>query len=244
LNNDEVVCLAVASSISTAGNILQLINLQSLNKINIYTSSNNNFLILTPTLVQKNDGIIYVSFKIKNSADTFSTLYYLKGYENGIAWDTTPINFNGELSYSTDTTYMYIVKDYNDNVYLSWNGKSTSSGISQIYYIKINSSGVLGSKQQLTNGTNNITRMFVCKNYEFFTSPILSYYDYNTVSASTELYLLGVYTANSNIQLIPSIDFVDNQDQIIAQGNGLLKSQGNSLKIYSGFVSNNSKGDI
>lgn len=239
LNNNDIVCLCVNNSFPS----IELINIQTLSSKIIYRYSTGDNIYF-PSLVQKNDDSIYVFYAHAYYSDAYRTLYYIKGYENGKFWDTIPANFNHEIAYGeVSNLCLYVIKDYNDDVYFIWNCSPTSTGKAQVYYIKMNANGVFGTKQQLSNSTNGIIKCFVCGGYKFFTSPIVTYYEYNSATSSYDLLkFTGVYTANSNLQLIPRVDTIDNENQIIAQGSGVLKTQGNELKVYSGFVSKKSKG--
>lgn len=78
----------------------------------------------------------------------------------------------------------------------------------------------------------------ICDNYKNFAEPLAIWQD----NQASSVKFTGVFTVNANQQIIPAIDKSTSESQLVALGNGVLKTYGTEIKRYIGHVSRKSKG--
>ena len=184
-----------------------------------------------------NNGKIFVSCFSKYSDYSYGTCMYITSNDNGATWGTG--SYIEQFDYLSATT-LQIVSDYNDNVYALYTHTNSDSGYYEGLRIKkfTSNSWELLKTIKIPSSVHDYAPC-VCSNYKYFTSPVFVYRDNNAIS---NMLFTGIFTINPNVRLVPSINNADNESNMIAEGNGVLKTYGNSLKRYFGFISGKSKG--
>ncbi len=186
------------------------------------------------------DGAIHVVwYGIDSSSSGTFNIFYSKSTNGGANWSSAlKLTFDTNPGYSNYSPV--IVGDLNCNLWINWHHYLDSGSTwSKIYQEIYNNS--FGSWSPVTaitsNSSGRVASPSLCDNYNNFNEPIVVYQD----NASNAVKLRGVFVINSTRQLIPSINNTVFESQIMAMGMGTVKTLGNSLKRYNGFVSRKSK---
>ncbi|OPX43837.1 hypothetical protein CLHUN_23180 [Ruminiclostridium hungatei] len=187
------------------------------------------------------DGAIHVVwYGVDSSSSGTFNIFYSKSTNGGVSWSTgLKLTFDTSAGYSNYTPT--IVGDLNNNLWVNWHhyldSGSTWSKIYKVVYT--NSSSSWSSVTAITsNSSGRVASPSFCDNCNNFTEPLCVYQD----NVSNAVKLTGIFDISSTQQIIPSINNAVFGNQIMAMGMGTLKTLGNSLKRYNGFVSRKSKG--
>ncbi len=215
---------------------IKFINLTNNIYRTLYSYAATQNLSITVTLLSSGD--IWVAWYHKESSYSYGTYYYSKSSDSGNTW-LSSLGVIESSSYLSNST-IQIISDFNDNIYALYTYASNSGGNTVLRMKKYISGTWQSATTLITNPSYSSDYAHcVCPNYKYFTSPIIVYRNSN---AYGNMLFNGIFTINSNLRLIPSIDNANNESDLIAEGNGTLKTHGYDLKRYTGFVSKESKG--
>ncbi|OPX43838.1 hypothetical protein CLHUN_23190 [Ruminiclostridium hungatei] len=191
-----------------------------------------------PSATITSDGRISVVWSGKDATDTNkSNMRYSESSDGGATWSTMLKLTSGNSVAQTDGS---IASDDSGNLTVIWRKAETTD----TYYYYLNkiiwngSSWGAVSTIAITNGAVNIGIPALCDNYKNFAESLAIWQD----NQASSVKFRGVFTVNTNQQLIPAIDKATSENQLVALGNGVLKTYGTAVKRYIGYVSRKSKG--
>lgn len=191
-----------------------------------------------PSATITSNGRIGVVWNGKDAMDTNkSNMRYSESLDGGATWSTMLKLTSGNSVAQTDGS---IVSDDRGNITVIWRKAETTD----TYYYYLNkimwngSSWGAVSTIATTNGAVNIGIPALCDNYKNFAEPLAIWQDNQASSVKSR----GVFTVNASQQIIPAIDKATSESQLVALGNGVLKTYGTEIKRYIGHVSRKSKG--
>lgn len=189
-----------------------------------------------PSATVSADGTIHVAWEGFDSTDNAKqNIRYSKSTDGGATWSAAIKLTSGNV-YDQGTAS--ITTNSSNSVYVAWAGQHSSSTTYYQIRTAVYSSGAWSTIYNITSATNNQFAPQLCDNYKTFTEPLWIWQDNQTASIKFR----GVWTDTTSTQTIPSVSNATAESQLIASGDGTLKSSGTSLKRYAGFVSKKSKG--
>lgn len=194
------------------------------------------YVQFSPSATVTSNGAIHVVWHGLDSTDNAEyNIRYSKSTDGGVTWSTMTKLTTG----NTWSQYNPCISaDSSDRLYVVWRGRTVSStSYSQVHTVKYD--GIAWSTRlALTSATNDQFNPSICDNYKNFVEPLTIYQD----NQASSVKFRGIYTVNANQQIIPPIDKATSESQLVALGNGVLKTYGTEIKRYTGHVSRKSKG--
>ena len=196
----------------------------------IYTDAT--YTPINPTATKSPDGYIHCAFQTKDSTDAnYYNITYCRSIANGTSWDTTAKLTPSGIS--KNQIVPSITTDYNNNVYLLFQGGDSGS-YDQIIEMIFNGT-TWGNRNVLaSNSSSSVSNPSTCENYRYFIEPLVLW-------QNSGIKFYGIYTALVDNDLLAStlrlnIAPTANVTNIASY------TYSNTLLTVAGFVSNIASG--